>query len=511
MKAISRGIGLKIERKKFVFLASIFFIGIASLNAQSIDDQNKMWQRYDAIVEESEAFKDSLDADERKLLLNIVMENPVAKSSSSTIFDPPQHPGRPGGEIGYCYGRAMASHLLARKMGLKESSMRKIFAAGDMQNGRVRWRNHMATVVKGEDGKEYVIDPIMPGIIRRSTLPQAQDLDPLAPVTPKQWTELVADTYDNTEAILVKQPDLADNPNFTGTIKFYLASTEAMLVEMREVPALVELENGERIIEILFTPSKKVGFEAIYFSKEDKEAGKVGIWEVTDPKAESDFFMVKNEAIKDRFDFFKINLEILNIKDDQSIRIPLEYLFHGKLEPTFEAPFQHFSKGYFPSLLQTIEEFTDKFEDSSASNDIGRDSDHEEDRFTSEQAAQFIEKWFAALTLGEQSVEDAVSVLLAEYYTDETVLVDPNFDAPQKGLAILQSYYTSLFTKYPNWEFKVEKIYPTKEGLVLYYTGSVPGVVESFYGIDILEVNAEGKITKLIEGYDRSLFQDKIN
>lgn len=128
-----------------------------------------------------------------------------------------------------------------------------------------------------------------------------------------------------------------------------------------------------------------------------------------------------------------------------------------------------------------------------------------------EEAKAFCDRWFSALVLGDDKdkLEEKVASLLENFYDDDAVLIDPNFTEPQVGKAKIGNYYRTVMTNYPNWKFTIAKIYPVKEGFVLHYIGHVPGVVERFEGIDILEINAEGKITKLVEGYDRAPFLPK--
>lgn len=122
------------------------------------------------------------------------------------------------------------------------------------------------------------------------------------------------------------------------------------------------------------------------------------------------------------------------------------------------------------------------------------------------ECTEFTKRWFQALSLGTRDLDTAITDLLDTYYDDEATLIDPNFKTPQKGRKAVEAYYRAVMAKYPNWAFKIAKIYPTAEGFVLHYEGSVPGVVDAFYGIDILEFNSDGKITKLVEGYDRTPF-----
>jgi hypothetical protein len=322
----------------------------------TISAQMKMVDRYEILVKESPEVLAELNPEQRKNLLNIVSNNDVASLAVIDLFDPPQNTQEVG-EIGYCYGRAMASHLIARKMGLAQSSIKKIFAAGDMQNQTVRWRFHMSTLVLGEDTLYYAVDPIMPSLIKSYNMQNGSGIDPDAPVLPKMWIKIVKFFYDNTEKIMSDNPGLETNPDFTGTIKFYVTNTDAMMVDMREIPANLEVENGKRIIEVLFNPEQYPGFEAEYFDIEGEQ--ELGYYHVTDTKTLDDFFMTYNEPLVEQFDFFKVDVRIFYIKDDVLSEARRHYLYNGK-QPDAE-DFQHFSLGYFPSLLTSIENLTESF------------------------------------------------------------------------------------------------------------------------------------------------------
>ena len=127
-------------------------------------------------------------------------------------------------------------------------------------------------------------------------------------------------------------------------------------------------------------------------------------------------------------------------------------------------------------------------------------------RMSKSEATEFCKVWFAALVRGDRPVESSVQALLAEFYSDDITLIDPNFPQPLLGKSAVAGYYRIILNSYPNWKFEIRDIYPTERGFVLYYEGHVPGVVEKFLGSDILEFDEKGKITKLIEFYDRQPF-----
>lgn len=134
----------------------------------------------------------------------------------------------PTGIIGFCFGRAMAVHLLARRLGLAESSIAKLFVVGDLRSGPdPEWRFHVATLVRGADGRWYAIDPILG-----------------EPVEAREWVARVRGIWDRE-----------------GKAKFYRVPAAAVLPDITTVPETPEKESGERLIELRFEPAGRAGFE----------------------------------------------------------------------------------------------------------------------------------------------------------------------------------------------------------------------------------------------------------
>lgn len=331
----------------FLFLSSRWIL--AASPEATVSDQLQLKAQYESLLFSSPTLYRELNPQQRRQLLRVVMENPVAALSQIPFYDPPQN-GQEKGEIGYCYGRAMAAHLLARKMGVQESSLKKIFAAGDMQNQSVRWRFHMATVVLGEDGEYYAIDPIMPILVERYNNETGSQMDPQSPLNSENWIHMVKHFYDNTESILRQLPELRENPNFTGTIKFYVTGTEAIMVDMREVPADLILENGHRLIEVLFQPTVEKGFSPVYSQNQ------ILYYEVFSEVALQEYFTTIEEPLVDQFQFYQMNVDIFYLDANVIRRVTRHYLYNGK--KVGEEEFQPFHLGYFPSLIQSVEQYT---------------------------------------------------------------------------------------------------------------------------------------------------------
>jgi len=61
--------------------------------------------------------------------------------------------------IGFCFGRAVGVHLLARNRNLTNQAIRKVWAVGAMPADDITWSHHVATAVRGAE-RWYVIDPL---------------------------------------------------------------------------------------------------------------------------------------------------------------------------------------------------------------------------------------------------------------------------------------------------------------------------------------------------------------
>jgi hypothetical protein len=69
----------------------------------------------------------------------------------------------PKGNMGFCFGRAVAAHIEALRSGIDRAQVRKVWAVGDFKSGNVNWRYHVATVVRDASGKWIAVDPIFGG------------------------------------------------------------------------------------------------------------------------------------------------------------------------------------------------------------------------------------------------------------------------------------------------------------------------------------------------------------
>lgn len=88
-----------------------------------------------------------LSADELDDLGYQVRTNQAIRDSCSDKYEK-----TPGVTYGFCFGRAVGVHLLARNMGLANDSIRKVWMVGTMHGGTVTWGHHVATAVRTEAG-----------------------------------------------------------------------------------------------------------------------------------------------------------------------------------------------------------------------------------------------------------------------------------------------------------------------------------------------------------------------
>jgi hypothetical protein len=181
-------------------------------------------QRIYQHLEEKAAAKPArsgLDEPQRDRLFDLTLRHPVARAEALPHYDPT-------GAIGFCFGRAMAAHLIARRFGLAEGAIRKLFVLGDMRElgaTKTQWRFHVTTVVAGTDGAWYAVDPILYHV---------------RPIS--DWIRQVTRIWDNPRRC-----------------HFYLVKANVVLPDITRVPPLAQ-ETGERIMELSFVPDGRPGF-----------------------------------------------------------------------------------------------------------------------------------------------------------------------------------------------------------------------------------------------------------
>lgn len=125
--------------------------------------------------------KSALTSAEIAKLFKSVEDHPVASMSQIKKYDP-ENLG-----IGFCFGRAMTTHLEALwNFSLQNASIQKVWAVGKLVSGESEWRYHVTTIVKGTDGKWWAIDPVFDG-----------------PVTIEHWYSQMKENIDSNGKMVI--------------------------------------------------------------------------------------------------------------------------------------------------------------------------------------------------------------------------------------------------------------------------------------------------------------------
>jgi hypothetical protein len=162
-------------------------IDTQNANLLEIRKMNRMelerLQNYSPIILSDRA--QTIDLPTAKKLVRTVNQHPVISSWQEAKYN------QPGVEIGFCFGRATYFHLALLKMGLHKSAIKKIWAVGPLEEGRISWQFHVATLVKTTDGTWLALDNFTGG-----------------PVSVKDWTERMQSLNpDKTLRFYISEPD----------------------------------------------------------------------------------------------------------------------------------------------------------------------------------------------------------------------------------------------------------------------------------------------------------------
>jgi len=181
----------------------------------------------------------------------------------------------PTGAIGFCFGRAMATHNNSRLLGLRPEAVKKIFVIGDMRSGaEPEWRFHVTTIVRGKNGQWYALDPITPGG---------------RVVTAEAWLSWVRQTWDSHNFSKFKT-------------NAYITSGDVVIPNLKVSPPATEINNTD-IMSTSFQPETHEGVK--------KVAGIERLYDVSVSEA-ADFqkrqFISHNEIGTDRYDMAKITI-----------------------------------------------------------------------------------------------------------------------------------------------------------------------------------------------------------
>ncbi|HTL12532.1 MAG TPA: hypothetical protein VL588_08605 [Bdellovibrionota bacterium] len=189
------------------------------------DDNARLHQAYGDLEAHMPGMRSSLTPAEAGRLYSLMRNHPVAALTDENVgkYDPT-------GEIGYCFGRAMAVQLMARRMGLSENFIRKLFLIGDLREGTdPEWRFHVTTLIRvhraGDNYEWVAVDPLLQG-----------------PMIAPAWLKKARSIWDKKNKAYA-----------------YVADADAVLPDVRHFPE-VAAETSAGIIELSFRPEHKTGF-----------------------------------------------------------------------------------------------------------------------------------------------------------------------------------------------------------------------------------------------------------
>lgn len=93
-------------------------------------------------------------------IYRMILNHPVVSPHMEPLYDPED-------KVGFCFGRAMFVHLELLARGVNRNDIRKAFVVGPLFAEDISWSFHVATAVKGVNGKWWVIDspPFGEGVV----------------------------------------------------------------------------------------------------------------------------------------------------------------------------------------------------------------------------------------------------------------------------------------------------------------------------------------------------------
>lgn len=97
--------------------------------------------------------KREISANEIEELFQVVKGKNVIKKSCAAVNEYDPH-----NQVGFCFGRAMFSHLEALKFKIDKELILKFWLVGEFENAH--WNHHVAVGVRGNDKKWYIVDPL---------------------------------------------------------------------------------------------------------------------------------------------------------------------------------------------------------------------------------------------------------------------------------------------------------------------------------------------------------------
>jgi hypothetical protein len=119
--------------------------------------------------------------------------------------------------------------------------------------------------------------------------------------------------------------------------------------------------------------------------------------------------------------------------------------------------------------------------------------------FTAEEAREFAGKWLPAWTGNNPE-------LLAGFYSDDALYLDPAIPQGIRGKEALLKYFTRLLSFNPDWIWTQIEGIPLKDGFLNKWLAKIPAgdKVLEIVGVCFVQINEEGKICRNEVYFDRS-------
>jgi hypothetical protein len=119
--------------------------------------------------------------------------------------------------------------------------------------------------------------------------------------------------------------------------------------------------------------------------------------------------------------------------------------------------------------------------------------------FSAAEAAAFAQRWLPAWTGNDPE-------LLAAFYSDDTVYVDPGIPAGARGKAALLAYFRKLLANNPNWVWTQLEAIPMADGFLNKWLAKIPVGAKALeiIGVRLVQLDAAGKIRRNEVYFDRT-------
>ncbi len=137
---------------------------INSLEVEEVAAQNKaeFWRMERLArepIESTARRAEFIDQSQAQKILDQNYHNQVVGFNKQKQYDPDL-------QLGFCFGRAMFTHLYLLHSGVAKESIMKAWVIGPMLSDGLNWEYHVATIVKASDGGWWVIDRVAGRIIK---------------------------------------------------------------------------------------------------------------------------------------------------------------------------------------------------------------------------------------------------------------------------------------------------------------------------------------------------------